>query len=147
MSTAWVHGTSEGHVPLSDHEQRILAELEESLVRQDPEFAERVRTESVYRHAGRYCKWAAVTFVLGIAILVGFYSVSVILGFLGVVVMFGSAVVFERNLRRMGRAGWHDLTRPRDGEQSKASAASSGIEGAVTEARDWFRSRFHRRES
>ncbi len=134
-------------MPLSEHEQRILAELEESLVRQDPEFAERVRSESVYRHAGRYCKWAAAAFVLGVAILIGFYSVSVILGFVGVVIMFASAVVFERNLRRMGRAGWHDLTRARDGEQSKASAASSGIEGAMTEARDWFRTRFHRRES
>ena len=52
-------------MPLSDHEQRILAELEESLVRQDPEFAERV-VRDVYRHAGRYCRWAAVTFVLGV---------------------------------------------------------------------------------
>ena len=133
-------------MPLSDHEQRILAELEESLVRQDPEFAERVRTESVYRHAGRYCKWAAVTFVLGVAILVAFYSKSVVAGFIGVVIMFASAVWFERNLRRMGRAGWHDLTRSRDGEQSRAAAASSGLEGAVSEARDWFRARFHRRE-
>ena len=97
-------------MPLSDHEQRILAELEESLVRQDPEFAERVRSETVYRHAGRYCKWAAVTFVLGVVILVAFYSKSVIAGFVGVVIMFASAVWFERNLRRMGRAGWHDLT-------------------------------------
>ena len=134
-------------MPLSDHEQRILAELEESLVRQDPEFAERVRSESVYRHAGRYCKWAAVTFVLGVVILVAFFAKTPVVGFIGVVVMFGSAVVFERNLRRMGRAGWHDLTRPRDGEQSKAAAASSGFEGAMTEARDWFRTRFHRRES
>jgi hypothetical protein len=134
-------------VPLSDHEQRILAELEESLVRQDPEFAERVRTESVYRHAGRNCKWAAVTFVIGVAILVAFYSSSVIAGFFGVVIMFVSAMWFERNLRRMGKAGWHDLTRPRDGEQSKAAAASSGIEGAVSDARDWFRARFHRREN
>ena len=134
-------------MPLSEHEQRILAELEESLVKQDPEFAERVRSESVYRHAGRYCKWAAFSFVVGVAILVGFYSFSLILGFIGVVIMFASAVVFERNLRRMGKAGWHDLTRDRDGEQSKASAASNGIEGAVTEARDWFRTRFHRRES
>jgi hypothetical protein len=82
-----------------------------------------------------------------VAILVAFYSVSVIVGFVGVVIMFASAVVFERNLRRMGRAGWHDLTRTRDGERSKAAAASNGLEGAVTEARDWFRSRFHRRES
>ena len=107
-------------MPLSDHEQRILAELEESLVRQDPEFAERVRSETVYRHAGRYCKWAAVTFVLGVVILVAFYSKSVIAGFIGVVIMFASAVWFERNLRRMGRAGWHDLTRAKDGEQSKS---------------------------
>ena len=141
------HHVGEGDVPLSEHEQRILAELEESLVRQDPEFAERVRSESVYRHAGRYCKWAAVAFIVGVAVLIGGIGVSVFLGFIGVVIMFAAAVVFERNLRRMGRAGWHDLTRVRDGEQSKAAAASSGIEGAMTEARDWFRSRFHRRES
>jgi hypothetical protein len=131
-------------VPLSDHEQRILAELEESLVRQDPEFAERVRSETVYRHAGRYCKWAAVTFVLGVVILVAFYSKSVIAGFVGVVIMFASAVWFERNLRRMGRAGWHDFKRAKDGE--KSDGTSSGIEGALGDAREWFRSRFHRRE-
>ena len=132
-------------MPLSDHEQRILAELEESLVRQDPEFAERVRSETVYRHAGRYCKWAAVTFVLGVVILVAFYSKSVVAGFVGVVIMFASAVWFERNLRRMGRAGWADLRRSRDRDQ-KSGAGSSGFEGAVSDARDWFRSRFHRRE-
>jgi hypothetical protein len=135
-------------VPLSDHEQRILAELEESLVRQDPEFAERVRSETVYRHAGRYCKWAAVTFVLGVVILVAFYSKSVIAGFVGVVIMFASAVWFERNLRRMGRAGWHDLTRPKDKDgESRSEGAANGIENAVSDARDWFRSRFHRRDS
>jgi hypothetical protein len=133
-------------VPLSDHEQRILAELEESLVKQDPEFAERVRSETVYRHAGRYCKWAAVTFVLGVVILVAFYSKSVVAGFVGVVIMFASAVWFERNLRRMGKAGWHDLTRPKDGDAGAGDGGSSAIEGAVSGARDWFRSRFHRRE-
>ncbi|HEX3332932.1 MAG TPA: DUF3040 domain-containing protein [Acidimicrobiales bacterium] len=135
-------------MPLSDHEQRILAELEESLVKQDPEFAERVRSETVYRHAGRYCKWAAVTFVLGVVILVAFYSKSVVAGFVGVVIMFASAVWFERNLRRMGRAGWADLRRSRGGGEGgeKTGGGSSGIEGAVSDARDWFRSRFHRRE-
>ncbi len=133
-------------MPLSDHEQRILAELEESLVKQDPEFAERVRSETVYRHAGRYCKWAAVTFVLGVVILVAFYSSSVVAGFVGVAIMFASAVWFERNLRRMGKAGWHDLTRPKGGEEGAGGSGPSAIEGAVSGARDWFRSRFHRRE-
>jgi hypothetical protein len=46
----------------------------------------------------------------------------------------------------MGRAGWHDLTRSKDGEP-KAAGATNGIESAVSDARDWFRSRFNRRDS
>ena len=132
-------------MPLSEHEQRILAELEESLSQQDPTFADRVANETVYRHAGRQCKWAAFTFVLGLVELIAFYSVSVILGLLGVAIMFGSAVVFERNLRKMGRASWHDITRSLHDEER--SGAEGGIETAVHDARDWFRSRFHQRES
>lgn len=131
-------------MPLSEHEQRILAELEESLSQQDPTFADRVANETVYRHAGRKCKWAAVTFVLGLVELIALYSVSVILGLLGVAIMFGSAVIFERNLRRMGRASWHDITRSLHEEER--SGAEGGIETAVHDARDWFRSRFHRGE-
>jgi Protein of unknown function (DUF3040) len=131
-------------VPLSDHEQRILAELEESLVRQDPQFAERVRSETVYRHAGRYCKWAALGFLAGVAILVAFYPHSVAVGFLGVALMFGSAVVFERNLRRMGKAGWHDLTRSLQKDRTSGADQQPGIEGAVDNARTWLRTRFRR---
>lgn len=129
-------------MPLSEHEQRILAELEESLVRHDPQFAERVRSETVYRHAGRHCKWSAVGFLAGLAILVAFYSQSVAVGLLGVAVMFGSAVVFERNLRRLGKAGWHDLTRSmRHGDQP-----GNGIEHAVQGTREWFRAHLFRRD-
>ncbi len=131
-------------MPLSEHEQRVLAELEESLAKQDPTFAERVRNETVYRHAGRQCKWAAVVFVLGTVELIAFYSTSIFLGLLGVAVMFASAVFFERNLRRMGRASWHDITRSLHEEER--SGAAGGIESAVHDARDWFRSRLHRRD-
>jgi hypothetical protein len=132
-------------VPLSEHEQRILAELEDSLSRQDPSFAERVRSETVYRHAGRYCKWSAVGFVAGVAILVAFYSESVLAGLFGVAIMFASAAVFERNLRRMGKAGWHDITRSL--REDRPSGAGGGIEHAVHGARDWFRTRLFRRDS
>ncbi|HLW44827.1 MAG TPA: DUF3040 domain-containing protein [Acidimicrobiales bacterium] len=128
-------------MPLSEHEQRILAELEESLVRQDPQFAERVRTKTVYRSAGRQAKWAALGFLGGLAILIAFYSESVAVGLLGVALMFGSAVVFERNLRRLGKASWHDLTRSRrPGEQPV------GIEHALHGTREWFRSHLFRRD-
>jgi hypothetical protein len=128
-------------VPLSEHEQRILAELEESLVRQDPRFAERVRSETLYRHAGRQLRWAVLGFLVGLAVLVVFFSESVVVGFVGVALMFVCAVVFERNLRRMGKAGWHDLTRnPRE-----EGASPGGVAGAVHGLRAWMRSRFSRR--
>lgn len=131
-------------MPLSEHEQRILAELEESLSRQDPNFADRVANETVYRHAGRQCKWAALFFVLGLVVLVAFYAMSVVLGLFGVAIMFASAVIFERNLRRMGKASWHDITRSL--HEDEPSGAESGIESAVHDMRDWFRSRFQRGE-
>jgi hypothetical protein len=131
-------------VPLSEHEQKILAELEDSLARHDPDFAERVRSETVYRHAGRHCKWAALGFVAGVAIMVVYYSQSVALGLVGVAVMFGSAVVFERNLRRMGKAGWHDFRRSMRDEEP--SGAAGGIENTVHSVRDWVRSRVFRRD-
>jgi len=128
-------------VPLSEHEQRILAQLEESLVREDPQFAARVRTKTVYRHAGRQCKWAALGFCAGLAVLVAFYSQSVALGLLGVALMFVSAVVFERNLRRLGKASWHDLTRSR-----RTGDEPAGIEHALHGTREWLRSHFFRRD-
>ena len=92
-------------MPLSEHEQRILHELEQSLYQEDPDFAERVRSETVYRHAGRYCIWSALVFVAALVFMFFTFSRSVVLGFVGVVVMFLSGVVFANNARRMGKAG------------------------------------------
>lgn len=131
-------------MPLSEHEQRILAELEESLSSADPAFVERVRSETVYRHAGRRCWWAAAAFIVGVAMVVALFSTSLIGAFVGVAVMFGSAVWFERNLRRMGKAGWYDLTR--SGQGDDGNDGPNRIEGAVDNAREWFRSRFNRGE-
>jgi len=98
-------GWGVNEMPLSEHEQRILAELEESLVRQDPEFCRTCPLRTVYRHAGRYLKGAAVGFVAGLAILVAFYSQSIFVGLLGVAMMFGSAVIFERTCVGWARPG------------------------------------------
>ena len=65
---------------------------------------------SLYRHAGRNCKWAAAGFVAGLAILLVSFASSLILGAIGFLIMLGSAFVFERNLRKMGRASWHEMT-------------------------------------
>lgn len=131
-------------MPLSEHEQRVLAELEESLVRHDPDFAERVRSETVYRHAGRRCKWAAAGFVAGGVIMVAFFSRSVLAGLFGFAIMFVSAVVFERNLRHMGKAGWRDFTRSL--REEDPDRKGNGIETAVHGARRWLRTHLLRRD-
>ncbi len=122
-------------VPLSEHEQRVLHELEQALYQQDPAFADRVRTENVYRYAGRYLKWSVVGFVIGLAVMLAFFTTSVYLGFLGVLIMFGSLVAFWTNVRRMGKAGWEDLGR---------SLRAQGVSHALQDTRGWLRNRFRR---
>jgi hypothetical protein len=124
-------------LPLSEHEQRILHELEQSLYQEDPGFAERVRSETVYRHAGRYCIWSALVFVAALVFMILTFSRSVVLGFVGVVVMFLSGVVFAKNARRMGKAGIDDISR---------SLHSRNISNTVHDPREWIRGRFHRDE-
>ena len=80
-------------MPLSEHEQRILHELEQSLYQEDPGFAERVRSETVYRHAGRYCIWSALVFVAALVFMFLTFSRSVILGFVAQRALAGDADV------------------------------------------------------
>ena len=114
---------------------KVLQELEQALYRQDPAFAARVRSESVYRYAGRFVKWSVVGFFMGLAVMIAFFTVSVALGFVGVAIMFASLVVGWNNLRRMGKAGWHDLSR---------SIGAQGINSAFNGTRDRLRKRFRR---
>ena len=122
-------------MPLSEHEQRVLQELEQALYQQDPAFADRVRSESVYRYAGRYLKWSILGFVVGLAVMLAFFTTSVFLGFIGVLIMFGSLVTFWTNLRRMGKAGWEEIGR---------SLRHQGIGSTISDTRSWLRERFHR---
>ena len=97
-------------MPLSEEEQRILSEIERRFYASDPKTAHQLSTTTLYRHAGRNCKWAAAGFVAGLAILLVSFASSLILGAVGFLIMLASAFVFERNLRKMGRASWHEMT-------------------------------------
>ena len=122
-------------MPLSEHEQRVLHELEQALYQHDPAFADRVRSESVYRYAGRFLKWSVVAFLVGLGVMLYTFTSNVFLGFLGVLIMFASLVTFWTNVRRMGKAGWEDIGR---------SLRTDGIGHVVGDARTWMRDRFRR---
>jgi uncharacterized membrane protein len=92
-------------VPLSDHEQRILDEIERQFRRNDPQLAAHVENTTVYRDAARHLRYSVLGFVVGLAVMVGCFSWSLPLGLLGFAIMLVAALWFERHLRRMGKAG------------------------------------------
>ena len=123
-------------MPLSEDEQRILQEIERSFYEHDPAIASRLRSNTLYRHAGRNCKWAALGFLAGL-VLFFFFVTSTWLGVAGFLVMLASAFVFVTNLRKMGRAGWAQVTQ---------SVRTRGIADAFGDTGKRLRDRFRRPE-
>ena len=97
-------------MPLSEDEQRILQEIEQQFYEHDPDLARAVGSTTVYSHAGRNLKWAAMGFVAGFGLLIASFASNLLLGFVGFLVMLACAFIFERNLRKLGRAGWQQMT-------------------------------------
>jgi hypothetical protein len=124
-------------VPLSEDEQRILSEIEQHLYASDPALAREVSSTTVYRHAGRNLKWAGVFFLVGLAFMVLTFTMSILLAFAGFLLMLGSAIFFERNLRKMGRAGWNQWTR---------TMRTNGVRERMGTVGDRVRDRFKRDE-
>jgi uncharacterized membrane protein len=81
-------------VPLSDHEQRLLAQMEQALYAEDPTFANNLRTTSGVR-ASRGRAAVGVLAVLGGMgmVLAGVATMIIALGVIGFVVMLVGAVI------------------------------------------------------
>lgn len=89
-------------MPLSDHEQRILEEIERKLAEDDPRLAEQVSTTSLYSHLSRRIRWASVAFILGFVLLLCF-ALALWVAVVGFALMLASALLVFRYLRQMGR--------------------------------------------
>jgi Protein of unknown function (DUF3040) len=79
-------------VPLSDHEQRLLEQIERALYAEDPKFASTVSSTDLRTHARRRVRRAIVLVVLGmVALLAGVMVPSTALGVAGFCIMLGAA--------------------------------------------------------
>ena len=97
-------------MPLSDDEQRILHEIEKEFYDSDPEFAREVGETTLYRHALRNIKWAAIVGIVGLVGIIAALQIHFGLAFGAVLTMFVCAIIIERNLRKMGKAGFQKVT-------------------------------------
>lgn len=97
-------------MPLSEDEQRILQDIERSFYETDPKFAETVSRTTLYRHAGRNCKWAVALFVVSLAVLVASFVKFPLVAFTGFLGMVAATAVFVKNVKRIGNAGLKEVS-------------------------------------
>jgi hypothetical protein len=89
-------------MPLSDHEQHILDEIERRLAQEDPRLVEQVGRTSLYSHLARRIRLSAVAFIIGF-FLIFLVEVNVVVAVSGFVVMVLSALLIYRYLKQLGR--------------------------------------------
>jgi uncharacterized protein YqgC (DUF456 family) len=97
-------------MPLSEDEQRILEEIEARIKESDPALADHISESTLYRHAWRNIKWAVLGFIAGLVLLIFTFTRVLVLGIVGFLVMLVCLLVIERNVRKMGRAGFDSIT-------------------------------------
>lgn len=123
-------------MPLSEHEQRLLEQIEQALYAEDPKFASAVRQGRSRGHTRRWIFIAAFGVVAGLTIvLVGLAAKLVVLGVLGFVLIVASCVYVATMLRSRpagrGSAG-----------SEEGGAAKSRRPGVRSRMEDRLRRRF-----
>ncbi|WP_049574512.1 DUF3040 domain-containing protein [Streptomyces sp. SBT349] len=88
-------------MPLSDHEQRMLEQMERALYAEDPKFATTLEGNELAKYTRKRVYQASAGFLAGIGLLMGgmvaqFIALSVV----GFLVMLGCAVVAVTGWRR-----------------------------------------------
>lgn len=128
-------------MPLSEHEQRMLDEIESALYAEDPKFVSSVSKQRVGRPGARRQWQAALLFIVGLALLVGGLMVDVQIGELKILSLVGFFVMFAGGLLL--------VLSPRGGSASAGSAKrgskkSTGKGSLSSRMEDRFNRRFDR---
>lgn len=93
-------------MPLSEHEQRILDEIERRLAEEDPKFARGVQAKTPLGQSVRRLRRAVAGFVAGLILLVAglfFPDAFFLFGIAAFGVMLASAVVIAQSAKNIGR--------------------------------------------
>jgi hypothetical protein len=113
-------------VPLSEHEQRLLDQIERALYADDPKFASTVRATDLHTHYRKRIIKAAAGFIVGVALLpVGLALHLYPLSIVGFLIMLGCVLYAGASWKRMSghnETGIHLPHRgPRPARRQKAT--------------------------
>ena len=126
-------------MPLSEHEQRLLEQMERALYAEDPKLASTLRGADLRAHHRRRIVLGFLGFVVGVALLVtGVATSLVFIGLLGFVLMLASAWWITTGWR--GRSSGTAAATPADGRTPRpAKVRSAGVMDRLEER--WRRRR------
>ncbi|MEU7768484.1 DUF3040 domain-containing protein [Nocardia sp. NPDC049190] len=137
-------------MPLSEHEQRMLEQIESALYAEDPKFASSVRGGRLRSTSSRRRLQAAALFVLGLFLLVAGIAAPVkpggfpIISLIGFIVMFGAGVLLllgsTKSIAKNSRAGGDTPSGGPGGSSGRGRQRKSG--GFSDRMEDRFRRRF-----
>ena len=88
-------------MPLSEHEQKILEDIERSLQKEDPRFAQQVTRHSLFSLMSNRIRIGVLAFVVGFVMLM-LFMVSLWIALAGFGVMLFSALFIYQQIRRLG---------------------------------------------
>jgi Protein of unknown function (DUF3040) len=128
-----------GTVPLSEHEQRQLEQIEQALYADHPRLARAMRAKDPKIHYRRRVVQAAIGFVVGIGLVVaGIFLKYHWLAAVGLVVMLATCVLAVSSYRKMAgmimaQRPRRDRRRSRDRRRTRAPQASNGLMERIEE--------------
>ncbi|MFG1666607.1 DUF3040 domain-containing protein [Streptomyces sp. Y7] len=103
-------------MPLSEHEQRMLEQMERALYAEDPKFATALEGSGLRTYTRRRVYQAVAGFLVGIALLMaGMVAKQVWLSVVGFLVMLGCAVLAVTGWRKAPKPG----EQPSGGQQAR----------------------------
>lgn len=118
-------------MPLSDHEQRMLDQIESALYAEDPKFASSVRGGNLRAPSARRRLQGVVLFLVGLGLLVAgvpFYAnvnhAFLIVSVIGFIIMFGG-VVFAITGPRVAKGREGAAPEPGSARQKRAKTNNS----------------------
>ena len=123
-------------MPLSEHEQRQLEQIEQALYAEHPRFAKAVRAADPRVHYKRRVVYAAVGFAIGVALLPVGVSTNIAISVVGFVTMLASCYWAAISYRRMNglATGKIQLKERRAGRKERSGGKrQSGLGGRLDE--------------
>ncbi|MEU6733107.1 DUF3040 domain-containing protein [Streptomyces physcomitrii] len=106
-------------MPLSEHEQRMLEQMERALYAEDPKFATALEGSGLRTYTRRRVYQAVAGFLVGIALLMaGMVAQQIWISVVGFLVMLGCAV--------LAVTGWRKAPKPGEQQQQSGSGNRGG---------------------